>query len=252
MKTTLKISISSLKVISFLLCCCLFFVIIAVSCSKDEHVYSCNPQVNEWTLKHKKSFNEITRSQLVQIPRKYQLAVYRALSPEKKLAFWQEKLGLELSNEINPVIKQRISELSSSLKLEYYDLNPNDSIPADHRAYLDKWEKDMLSVFNIDTAQFVTRFCTLLTKEELYTLVYQSDKIDLSWLEGFNEMVIDAPPGGGGGVPVDPECECIYDVYCSIFLDVDCEHSGCSQTNGGCGVTGTSNCKGKCSNSMAK
>ena len=235
---------------SLLLCCSLLFVIFVESCNKEEHVYSCNSQVNEWTLKHEKSFADMTRSQLVQIPRKYQLAVYRALPPEKKLSFWKEKLGLELSRETNLEINQKISELSSSLKLEYYDLGPNDSLPLDHRTYLNNWGKDMLSSFKMDSAQYVSRFYTLLTKEELYKLVYEADKIDLSWLEGFDEIVIDAPPGGG--TPVNPDCECIYDVYCSLFLDVDCEHSGCSTTNGGCGLTGTSNCKGRCGNSMAK
>ncbi len=251
MKTLLKISTQFKKALYLFYILVFLCTIFIISCNKDENVYSCNPQVNEWAKKYKNSFVDITRSQLVQIPRKYQMAVYRTLPPEKKLAFWKEKLEIESANETSLEIKSRISELEASLKIEYYNLGQKDSIPIEHRSYLDNWEKDLLLNFKMDSVQYLTRFCTLMTKAEIYTLVYQADQIDLSWLDGHDEINIDSAPGGGGPAPL-PDCECLYNVYCSIFLNVDCAESGCTQTNSGCGVTGTSKCKGICGNSMSK
>jgi len=71
------------------------------------------------------------------------------------------------------------------------------------------------------------------------------EDIDLGWLDGYEELtdLIQGGSGGGGTAVVD--CECRYDFYCSILLNSDCAAGGCNKLTG-CGITGTSPCKGLC------
>lgn len=229
----------------------LSLLFILFSCDKEEEVYSCNPKINEWAKKYKNEFADISREQLVQVPIRYQNAIYQTLLPEKKLAFWQEKLDLVLIQENESKIREEVIKLKNSLKIDYYNISNGDSIPPEHRQFIKNWENEMFEKCGIDSAYFVVNFCTLMTFKEVDKLVLHSQDIDLSWLAGNHEIEIDntVPPGGG---TLLSDCECIYDIYCSLFLIVDCDNKArCKKTNG-CGVTGTSICTGFCDNSFSK
>ncbi|MFU8843301.1 MAG: bacteriocin fulvocin C-related protein [Bacteroidales bacterium] len=216
--------------------------IISLSCNKsNEEQYSCDPQVNEWTVKYKSSFLDMTREQLALVPIKYQGAIYETFSPEKKADFWKEKINIVLSYDCEPLLKEKIMELYSSIDVEDYDREATEPPSGSTLDFVENWENYILENQLVDSVTFVVNFCTLLTFDEIDYLINHSDKIDLSWLNGNEELIIDGPGGGGGGI----DCRCRYDIYCSIFLNVECVNGGCNKVYR-CGVAGNSACNGLC------
>lgn len=218
--------------------------IIAASCNKSEQqTYSCNKDLNDWVTTHKDGVADITRDQFVTLPTTYQKAVFKSFTKEKKTSLWHEKLDILLESDYyNEDFKRKIEELKTFVEPDIYDFDIGEK-PDDYILdYLDVWEQDVLGIYEPDTVIFSINFTTLMTLEEFDYYIDNYDTFDYSWLEGGDE--IEAPdrlPGGDG------TCTCIYDIFCSIFMDVDCTEglNGCS-ASWDCGVAGGSECTGQC------
>jgi hypothetical protein len=180
------------------------------------------------------------------LPVRYQRPVFRSLSGEKKLSHWEQKLQIVLQQEWDISTRSKIAELLSKLNLNLYNKPITEPPTIEWQNYLDEWERDMLGNNRIDSVQFIIHFCTLMTFDEVDKLLNHPETIDLSWLEGYKELT-DVFGGGSGGSAAAADCECRYDIYCSLFLNADCATptGGCTQVTG-CGITGTSSCKGLC------
>ncbi len=179
------------------------------------------------------------------IPVRYQRAIIRSLTAEKKLMLWQEKLQLVLQQNWDNNTRLKITELYNSLKLSNYDKESSVAPSVEVQKYLDEWENDMLGNNRVDSVEFIIHFCTLMTFDEVDKLLHHPEEIDIQWLEGHEELTDLLQGGSGGAATTSGDCECRYDIYCSLFLNADCAPGGCTQLTG-CGITGTSACKGMC------
>ncbi|MBW6490270.1 MAG: bacteriocin fulvocin C-related protein [Lentimicrobium sp.] len=179
------------------------------------------------------------------LPFKYQKPVIRSLSAQKKLSLWQEKLQIVLQQNWDEITKNKIVILINKLNLELYDYSGTEQQTEEWQNFVADWENDMLSNNRIDSVEFIVHFCTLMTFEELDLRLNHADSIDLTWLEGYQDIT-DTFIGGGGSASSPSDCECRYDIYCSILGGADCASGGCSVTSDGCGIVGMSKCKGLC------
>lgn len=196
----------------------------------------------------------MTREQLVTLPPRYQKAVFAALSPSTRLQIWQEKLDSVLLMPWDSITKSKIIDLKQHLTIAEYTRDIHTPPSNNMLQYAEAWENDMLGNGRVDSLQFVILFCTFMTYEEIHTLVYHPEDLDIKWIETNEDIknILKAPWGvGGGGSAAMSDCECKYDIYCNVFLSDDCATpSGGCGTVYNCGLTGTSACKGMCPESM--
>lgn len=215
-----------------------------LSCNKGDDIqYSCDQKVDEFAKKYKSVLSNITREQLVQLPTSYQKAVVLTLTPERRMNLWKEKLQIVMEQNDDPALHNRIQELYNHLSIEDYDRLPTDPPRETTLDFVAAWENDVLGNQLMDSVNFIVNYCTLMTLEELDILVYHPETIDLSWFEGYDDLPSIDGPGGGGGGGID--CECRYDIYCSILGMRECINGNCNPV-WNCGVTGTSKCNGLC------
>ncbi len=212
------------------------------SCKKaDDQLYSCNKEVNSWVVANKSEVVNLSREQLVTLPLAYQKAIFIAMPKERKCELYKEKLDLLLnSKEFDTNYKRKIEELLSFLTPNIYDHKSNEK-PANYVSeYLDQWENEILTNYELDTTLYSINFCTFMTKKELDYYVNNYKNIDYSWLKGGDKLLIPNLAAGG-------TCTCRYDIYCSLFLTVDCEEglNHCT-ISWNCGLLGDSKCTGMC------
>ncbi|MFW5762108.1 MAG: bacteriocin fulvocin C-related protein [Cyclobacteriaceae bacterium] len=203
--------------------------LIVHSCQKNELLYSCDPDVNQWILENKMMLAEIDRNTFAQVPMKKQIPLFRTFSPEQKVKLWNEKINLLIKFEyLSNDEKTHLLKLNNFLKPYHYS---NQNGRDEFNLFADEWEKYARESLMWGDYELYIYSHTLLTEEEIYTLISSS--------EVGNRSV--SPPGHPR-----PDCECLYDIYCAFGLQLCDKKSGCTTTYGGCGITGNSDCTGYC------
>jgi hypothetical protein len=223
----------------------IFFSLLFFACSKKSDYFSCEPSINEWAKKYKNSFHGISREEFAKIPLAYQKAVYRTLTPEEKYLLWKEKLEIVLNLPLDQNLKLQIQGLSSRINSTTYDRDLMEPLDPSIQLHLTNWENDILANGKMDSVNFVINFCTLMTAQEIHTMVFKPETVSLKDIPGSDEMKSfkSSQPGGGGNEL--PDCSCLYDVYCSVLGGRECKDGLCKEVRD-CGVLGTSICNGLC------
>ncbi len=161
------------------------------------------------------------------LPMEKQRALMRGFSGEHKVQLWNEKFR-SLLTEVNLTDneKSHLQKLFVFLSPEHYDTQ---SDFAELQAFVQEWSKEAEENLGWGEKEFFLYASTLFTIAE------------------FNEYVISARQKYMERDDDQSECECLYSWYCTVA------HSGavCSTTTDcnvteGCGILGTSNCRGIC------
>jgi|GEM_PF-1421882 len=218
---------------SLVLFACLLVTLFAVSCKKEQPVYSCNPDLNKWILKNQARYSEYGRSDLADIRSlDSQSAIYASLSPESKYDVWMEKFQLVL----NSMTLSEAERTHIQTAMDYFDESfwqSNESLDQ-FSTWMDAWGAAAIQDLGWDSSKLFIIAGTWLMPSEMQALADH-------YLN--NEKV--ARPNGAA----DPPCECRYSVACQWFQE-ECAKGGCSSTYT-CGLAGTSRCKGLCVSNTA-
>lgn len=215
------------------------FAIILVSCQKNENEkYSCNEDVNDWVIRYKSSFVDITRDQLATLPIEYQQAVFRSLSDDHKAEIWISKLDMVANNQIgNDTLIGIINILKNNCTSELFKTeNYMESLN-----YLDNMQDLILQSIDFDSVLFILNFASISFEDELNEVYSDYISIDYTWLEDTDGILME-PPGG------TLKCKCKWDITCSLINMGHCDdgYNNCQTTSGGCGLLWMYDCTGGC------
>lgn len=211
-------------------------IIFATGCKKEKLIYSCNPNVNEWTINNKEKLSNINRSDLIKFDITYQKAIYRTLSPKKRHEIWKDKF-VELMNiaKWNVEEKEHLTNLINSLNDGWFygidDSDPN--ILKQKNLFFKNWINYSMKKFHWD-------------RSFLFSILVSLDNPvkngRLSSVNYNNRAV-----GGGGGLH---DCSCsTEDDWCDGFFGPDlgdCDAGNCDASDLGCGTLWTYPCNGEC------
>lgn len=204
------------------------------SCRKDEPVYSCNVQLNEKVKKNRNANQQITRYALAHIADlDEQMAVFLSLSNENRVRIFNEKMQAEQGNS-NLTLNEKaiLQEMITFLKPDHYT-----TLNQEFQQYAKAKETILRNTYGWDDAKVYIFTNSWMLESEIQEYILQK---------------LNGPGGGGtsgggmGGGSLD--CTCFYSYYCWLKDggSGSCVSDGCSKTNGGCGVFGSTNCDGRC------
>ena len=70
------------------------------SCTQDaEVVYSCNEEINEWTIENLSMIQEMTRSEWLKLDENKKRAAYRGFTQQQRINFWIEKIEENMARD---------------------------------------------------------------------------------------------------------------------------------------------------------
>ncbi len=213
----------SLKIKTILYCVILLNIFILLSCQKEQEVFSCDPDTQQWVVDNKNNYTNISRGQFALVPYKMQIPLYRSFSPVHKWNLWNEKIDILMSSDNFTITeKVHIGKLKNFIQPSHFGFSKNKKKEFDEFANL--WEMHARDNFHWDDRELFVYFHTLLIEEELYEAIRNigdlgTDKVD---------------------------CECLYDIYCYFEYKLCDKSIGCLRTDSGCGLLGNSRCNGIC------
>lgn len=210
----------------------IIYLLVAVSffaCRKEPTArYACDPATQDWVVKNLDHLKNLSRDSILKYSFNRQMAIFRALTPEKKVKLWQEKINIVLAgNQLSESDKTHLRKLINYLQPYHYE---SDKGRIDFAGYAKRWEEEAKKM-GWDSAKVFFNTNTWLTEAEfkaLRTKVLEAEKLN--------------PQNNSA---VEPSCSCSYDIYC--WPNRLCTGDGkCCETPDGCGVFGTSSCDGHC------
>ena len=199
------------------------------SCKKkSETVYSCNPKVNNWVKSHTRSFESITRAELVTYPIEEQFGIFRSLSNQAKKNIFVDKVNYILAHETFSASEiAHLNLLKNNFEPDYYDEGNAAGIQ-----FIHNWENEATNNLGWDDVKLTLTVGTWLTNDDLAQMPSGG-----------------GGHGGGGGGGLTPDCNCLKDAYCSWMtptMSPYCNKMKACNVKGGCGLFGWDNCLGKC------
>lgn len=103
----------SISVLSFLF----------ISCQKEDVFYSCDPKVDAWTKDNLREIQSIDTESFRKYDTNYRLAIFNAISPEKRIIIWKEKINETLKLNWNKAESDHIKQLLTIINenIEWYE-----------------------------------------------------------------------------------------------------------------------------------
>ncbi len=96
-----------------------FFI---VSCQKDEdQFYSCNEEINNYVINNYDQIKNIDREDFLKYDLEYQKAIFRAMTPEKRLKCWKNKFEETLKLNWDLEEYRQINDLKNKMQIEWFD-----------------------------------------------------------------------------------------------------------------------------------
>ena len=103
------------------LCIFLTLAVTFISCEKTELEFSCDPEINEYVIKNKKSLADISLDQLNTYDISLQRAIFNSWDPLKKRSVWLEKLNTVLNKEeLNLYEREHLIKLRDHIAPDYF------------------------------------------------------------------------------------------------------------------------------------
>jgi hypothetical protein len=95
--------------------------LLIASCDKDEKIYSCNKDVNDWVTANKSQIDTIAyRESLLNFELEYQKGIYRALKPKIRYLIWVDKINQVLKLNWENDERKHIEELLNSINEKWF------------------------------------------------------------------------------------------------------------------------------------
>ena len=201
------------------------------SCTQDaEVVYSCNEEINEWTIENLSMIQEMTRSEWLKLDENKKRAAYRGFTQQQRINFWIEKIEEVKSLDWSSKELDHIALITTFIT-EHQDLFSGNPLTDD--------QSDILYLFCYQWVEFGIEKLGW-SKQTAISII------------GTGNKVTDKK----GGVKFDPgpiiddkkDCCCHAGniLFSTCILDETCEKTKCIVSFGGCGWFLTEECNGEC------
>ena len=188
-----------------------------LGCKKNEVKYSCNPKSHHYALVNLSGNQTISRDSLIRLEKDIQFAVWRSMTTENKKRIFDEKIEKVMADEpLTTLESDFLLTIRNYYQVDMYE-NPDTTL-------FNSWEQ-----YAIDTLGWTMNRITA------YVGMWAT-------LEEINREL---EPGQLPNGSTDPDCHCRYDIACSWAYG-GCVDTKTCQIKRGCGLLGTSDCKGLC------
>lgn len=215
----------------------LLFHLLLVSCSQDEDVYSCNPEINDWVKENKTYIQSLSRAEWYTLDYNVSHASYIAFTPSQKVEFWKEKF------EEVKLLDWTYEELAHIQEVEDYTI--------DNTQY---FREGNLSEDELDSIEtFFAKWLRLgekkfgWTKQTGMAIVGTGFKM----IDKEGNLLLPERNNDTMSIPVmtmktEVDCNCNKKSLISCFPLGSCEDSECIETWNGCGFLWVAPCDGRC------
>lgn len=125
-------------------------LMLIVSCSQDETIYSCNPEINLWVKENKQSIDVMSSNEFLSLERDYQKASYIAFSPKQRENLWVSKITEASKLDWSKDEQEHIGKLLIALE-EHSNVFSKDcpeEYKDDFKIWVYQWIKEGEEVFN--------------------------------------------------------------------------------------------------------
>lgn len=199
------------------------------SCQTDEEHFSHNKEINDWIIENKTSIKNFKRVDFVKYGYKYQKAMLKLQTPERKKSLWQEKVDYLMELNLPSEERKCISWFAEKFK----SMNYNISTPREI-------EIEMLNKIKEGVDNFGW------SKDFIFTMFFSLGDVDIDTRKDF---VKEGDDDGNDIKISDTDCDCISDWGCPGW-DGECFDKDCKEPQQNCGVFGGSECTGNCNQSL--
>lgn len=220
------------------------------SCHKQPSL--CDPETFYWSEKTKAYYENASIEEYIGLPYNKQRALYSKFSPSKRLELWRAKVNrVRSEGTLSP---SEMEDYASFI----YGLTP-DCFSAARSCYAitksEEFAEMMHSKYGWEDIKVVEYLYSWLTLNEWKdAIIFQSLSMNLRGKEdtinvdttAVLDTLPDSPPSGNDTTVVK-KCDCTSDNACVLMVGFpQCQHSGCNDTQFGCGFLGMSSCTGIC------
>lgn len=213
--------------------CLVFFSLLLYSCSSEEEIYSCDPNVDQAVKDNLEEIHKMNRADWLDIS-DYQMqrAVYNAFTAEQKHAFWISKLTNVLEFDWNAGEKEHIQKLMDYATVTLFErkLSKEDEIFFykwnDYAKEELDWDMQVIGAMTHTGLSMVDMKGTLIG----IPVAKSATKTTKSWGEACGCSVSSDWCGGhiGGGTEIIKYCEkgangCYETSRCGTLLMYTCD-----------------------------
>ena len=193
-----------------------FLLFLLFACNKSkENLYSCNDLTEEYVQISLTGNQSISRDSLALLPVDTQFAIFRTLTSGNKYRIFQEKI-IKLIDEETLTVDE-VAHLQSLHDYENFDIYTTSS-DSSADSFLVAWEDFARNDLNWDDQKVFIFVETWLSPNEF---------------DGFAGTA-------------QNDCNCLYSLGCPGWGHCTYGTNCNIPPKGGCGIMGTSNCKGRC------
>lgn len=231
-----------MKVFSLIM---LIFTLFA--CTTEDHVYSCDPEVNEFIKGNLSEIQSLSRSEFNKISKNIQPAMFAAMPTGKKQMMWEEKtnevLKLDWTNKERQHIELLLQEIKSNYKWYEDPILYEDEIDTFAYKWLsyanDELQWDQSTVYHIG-------FClNPIIKNEGKTMFLEEENNEIETNNFIIKTRVEYPD-----VPATVKCTCResegdYYTSCGATKLMECKKWNCIAVFG-CGLAFQQVCDGGC------
>lgn len=199
------------------------------SCEKTELEFSCDPEINEYVSKNKKSLADISLDQLSAYDISLQRAIFNSWEPSKKRDVWLEKLNNVLNKEeLNLHERKHLTKLMDHIAPDYFSEAGSNHESTTSTYFAGEWISFAIKELNWNEEYIAFIVYRLYTKPEQF---YQEKSAIASFTSS---------------ITTNTEA---YDCNCNTSSDF-CSTGACTSgdcnTVGGCGWLWSMECNGNC------
>lgn len=94
-----------------------------ISCQGENTFYSCDPKVDAWAKDNLKEIQSIDTETFRKYDTNYRLAIFNAISPQKRVSIWEEKINETLKLNWSEAESEHIKQLLTIINenIEWYE-----------------------------------------------------------------------------------------------------------------------------------
>ena len=206
-----------------------FFIIVLFlslsSCNKNEVVYSCDNDVNDWVYENLDNIASMTRSEWKSLDDEYKIPVFRAFTQEQRVLFWNEKIndiisGYDWNVEEHKHIVELLNFINNNVDIFDFSTEYSDEQIERIEVFSYKWIENALNELGWDLPL-------------IKAIVASGDDIGSNSETGNVELR-------------NPKCNCNTESWVEWCITTHCDGGNCLESNHGCAFLLVGECNGSC------
>lgn len=127
-----------------------FILFLMVSCTQEESVYSCNPEIDLWVKENKNNIEVMSTDEFLSLERDYQKASYIAFSQKQRENLWISKITKASQLDWNEDERKHIAKLLFALEefSEIFSKDCPEEYKNDFKIFVYQWIKECEETFD--------------------------------------------------------------------------------------------------------